>query len=247
MAYVYLNPIRVSGQIGPEYAIANLTPDAQDLSRLYAMFLKENPRCRMEPQSAGLDNGRLTTATDFVEEGTPHPKWEWAASRVRQRRDLCDQRARAHDQKAVFWQKCSAPLAWVTAVLAALSALLVVANVSLAAMALTILTAIAAATVAAFQPAEAAKSHRAAATAYERLARKLDDAEALDLGDSKLHIPPEKIGPIRTEIARLEEELGAIELSHPPVSSYKQRKDAGSLDLTHPSTSNLKYPHSAFH
>ena len=110
--------------------------------------------------------------------------------------------------------------------LAALSALSVVANVIVAAMVLSILTAIAAATVAAFQPSEAAKSHRAAATAYERLARKLDDVEALDLGDCKQQIPPEKIDPVRSEIAKLEEELNSIELSHPPVSSFKNQQGA---------------------
>jgi hypothetical protein len=206
----------------------------------------------MESQSAGLGNlsssgGPLTAASGSAEDGAPHPKWEWAASRVRQRRDLCDQRARAHDQKAVFWQKWAAPLAWVTAVLAALSALLVVANVGLPAMALTILTAIAAATVAAFQPSEAAKSHHAAATAYERLARKLDDVEALDLGDCKLHIPPEKIGTIRTEIAGLEEELNSIELSHPPVSSFKQGKEPNSLELGRVPAANFKRQHTAYH
>jgi hypothetical protein len=206
----------------------------------------------MESQSAGLGSlsssgGPLTAASGSADDGTPHPKWEWATTRVRQRRDLCDQRARAHDEKAVFWQKWAAPLAWVTAVLAALSALLVVANVSLPAMALSILTAIAAATVAAFQPSEAAKSHHAAATAYERLARKLDDVEALDLGDCKLHIPPEKIDSIRTEIARLEEELNSIELSHPPVSSFKQGKEPSSLELGRAPASNFKYHHGAFH
>jgi hypothetical protein len=205
----------------------------------------------MESQSADLgslsSSGGPLTASGSTDEGAPHPKWEWAASRVRQRRDLCDQRARAHDEKAVFWQKWAAPLAWVTAVLAAVSALLVVANVGLPAMALSVLTAIAAATVAAFQPSEAAKSHHAAATAYERLARKLDDVEALHLGDCKLHIPPEKIDPIRTEIAKLEEELNSIELSHPPVSSFKQSKEPNSLELVRGPASNFKHRHTAFH
>jgi hypothetical protein len=173
-------------------------------------------------------------------DGAPHPKWEWAASRVRQRRDLCDQRARAHDSRAVFWQKWAAPLAWGTAVLAALSALAVVANVSLAAMVLSILAAIAASTVAAFQPSDIAKSHRAAATAYERLARKLDDVEALDLGDCKEQIPVEKIDPVRTEIAKLEEELNSIELSHPPVSSFKDHKELNSVEPSYPPASNFK-------
>jgi hypothetical protein len=208
----------------------------------------------MESQSAGLGNlsssgAPPTGANGSADDGVPHPKWEWAASRVRQRRDLCDQRGRAHDEKAVFWQRWAAPLAWITAVLAALSALLVVANVGLPAMALSILTAIAAATVAAFQPSEAAKSHHAAATAYERLARKLDDVEALDLGDCKLQIPQEKIVPIRTEIAKLEEELHSIEQSHPPVSSFIQSKDPpNSLELSgRAPISNIKHHHTAFH
>jgi hypothetical protein len=163
-----------------------------------------------------------------------------AASRVRQRRDLCDQRARAHDAKAVFWQKWAAPLAWGTAVLAALSALAVVANVSLAAMVLSILAAIAASTVAGFQPSDIAKSHRAAATAYERLARKLDDVEALDLGDCKEQIPVGKIDPVRTEIAKLEEELNSIELSHPPVSSFKDHQESTSMEPSYPPASNFK-------
>jgi hypothetical protein len=155
-------------------------------------------------------------------DASPHPKWEWPASRIRQRRDLCDQRAQAHDTKAVFWQQLAAPLAWATAVLAALTGLSVVANLGLAAKILAILTAIIAATIAAFQPAEAAKSHRAAATAYERLARKLDDVDALLLGDWKQQIPSEQIEPIRTEITKLEDELNSIELSHPPISSFKR-------------------------
>lgn len=206
----------------------------------------------MESQGTGLVNlasagAPPSAASSAADEGAPHPKWEWAANRVRQRRDLCDQRARAHDEKAVFWQKWAAPLAWATAVLGALSALLVVANVGVMAMALSILTAIAAATVAAFQPSEAAKSHHAAATAYERLARKLDDVEALHLGDCKLHIPPEKIDPIRTEIARLEEELNSIELSHPPVSSFKQSKEPYSRELGRTPASDFKSHHGAFH
>jgi hypothetical protein len=206
----------------------------------------------MESQSVGLANlsssggGPLKASNGAADEGIPHPKWEWAVGRVRQRRDLCDQRARAHDEIAVFWQRWAAPLAWATAVLAALSALAVVANASLAAMAFSILTAIAAATVAAFQPSDAAKAHRAAATAYERLARKLDDVEALDLGDCKLQIPSEKIDPIRAEIARLEEELNAIELSHLPVSGFKQRRELGPHELGRPPASNIK-PHTAFH
>ena len=206
----------------------------------------------MESQSADLGNLSssrvpVTAANGSADEGAPHPKWEWAVDRVRQRRDLCDQRAGAHDEIAVFWQRWAAPLAWATAVLAALSALSVVANATWPAMALSILTAIAAATVAAFQPSDAAKWHRAAATAYERLARKLDDVEALDLGDSKLQIPPEKIDPIRAEIAKLEDELNSIELSHPPVSSFKPRQEPGALELGRPPASNIKHHHTAFH
>jgi hypothetical protein len=160
--------------------------------------------------------------SNAVGDSAPHPKWEWATSRIRQRRDLCDQRAQTHDARAAFWQRWAAPLAWATAVLAALSALSVVANMSVVAAPLSILAAIMAATVAAFHPSEAAKLHRAAATAYERLARKLEDVEALHLGDSKQQIPPEKIDPVRTEITTLEEELISIELSHPPVSTFKR-------------------------
>jgi hypothetical protein len=199
----------------------------------------------MESPSAVLGNpsssGGLPTAISGAGgDGAPHPKWEWAASRVRQRRDLCDQRARAHDAKAVFWQKLAAPLAWGTAVLAALSALAVVADVSLAAMVLSILAGIAASTAAAFRPSDIAKSHRAAATAYERLARKLDDVEALDLGDCKEQIPVEKIDPVRTEMAKLEEELNSIELSHPPVSSFQDHKEHNSMEPSYPPASNVK-------
>jgi hypothetical protein len=205
----------------------------------------------MESQSASLANlsssgGSLAALSGAAGDGVPHPKWEWAAIRVRQRRELCDQRAQTHDAIAVFWQRWAAPLAWGTAVLAALSAVSVVASITVAAMAFSILTAVAAATVAAFQPSEAAKSHRAAATAYERLARKLGDVEALDLGECVQHIPPEKIDPVRTEIAKLEEELNSIELSHPPVSSDKFHKELNSLERGHPPASNFKH-HAAFH
>jgi hypothetical protein len=204
----------------------------------------------MEPQSSILGNlspsAPLTVISGSPADGAPHPKWEWAATRVRQRRELCDERARTHDATAVFWQRAAAPLAWCTAVLAALSALSIVATVGVAAVLFSILTAIAAATVAAFQPSETAKSHRAAATAYERLARKLGDVEALDLGECVQHIPPEKIEPVRIEIAKLEEELNAIELSHPPVSSFKHSVALSSVAISHPPTSNYKH-HAAFH
>ena len=103
-----------------------------------------SPRCRMESQSAGLGNlsssgGPLTAINGAAGDGAPHPKWEWAATRVRQRRELCDQRAQTHDAIAVFWQKWAAPLAWGTAVLAALSALSVVASVGVPAMIFSIL------------------------------------------------------------------------------------------------------------
>src|SRR4030095_888924 len=199
----------------------------------------------MESPSAVLGNpsssgGTPPAISGSAGDGAPHPKWEWASSRVRPRRDLCDHRARAHDATAVFWQKLAAPLAWGTAILAALSALSVVANVSLLAMVLSILAAIAASTVAAFQPSGIAKSHRAAATAYERLARKLDDVEALDLGDCKEEKPVEKIEAVRSGIAKLEEELNSIELSHPPVSSFKQHKELNSMEPSYPPASHFK-------
>ena len=205
----------------------------------------------MEPQSAMLGNlsssGPLAVINGPAGDAAPHPKWEWAAARVRQRRELCDERAQTHDAIAVFWQRSAAPLAWGTAVLAALSALFVVAGFSIPAVIFSILTAIAGATAAAFQPSETAKSHRAAATAYERRARKLGDVEALDLGEGIQHIPAEKIEPVRTEIAKLEEELSSIELSHPPVSSSKHHVGGGnSVALNHQPGSNFKQ-HAAFH
>jgi hypothetical protein len=175
-----------------------------------------------------------------ADDGEPHPKWEWATSRIHQRRELCDQRALEHDTRAVFWQKWAAPLTWLTAVLAALTGLAVVASMIFLATLLSILTALVAAAVAAFQPSDAAKAHRAAATAYERLARKLDDVEALDLGDQRQQIPPEKIDPVRTELAKLEDELSAIELSHPPVSSFAHRPEPPA-DLGHSPVANFKY------
>jgi hypothetical protein len=173
------------------------------------------------------------------EDGAPHPKWEWATSRIHQRRELCDQRARAHDVRAVFWQKWAVPLTWLTAVLAALTGLSVVAGMTFVATLLSILTALVAATVAAFQPSEAARAHRAAATAYERLARKLDDVEALDLGDKRQQIPPEKIDPVRTELAKLEDELNAVELSHPPVSSFGHHTERPA-EVGHTPVANFK-------
>lgn len=194
----------------------------------------------MESHSAVLataSGGQFTAINGSAGDGAPHPKWEWAATRVRQRRDLCDQRARTHDAIAVFWQKSAAPLAWCTAVLAAVSALCVVAGVSVPAMVFSILTAIAAATVAAFRPSETAKFHRAAATAYERLARKLDDVEALDLGECIQYMPPEKIEPVRLEIAKLEDELNSIELS-PSAGIEFQTSHGGKFSPTESSASN---------
>lgn len=199
----------------------------------------------MESQNAFSEN-LTSTSTPLVgiaapvEDGAPHPKWEWATSRIHQRRELCDQRALAHDARAVFWQKWATPLTWLTAVLAALTGLCVVASLTFLATLLSILTALVAATVAAFHPSDAAKAHRAAATAYERLARKLDDVEALDLGDKRQQIPPEKIDPVRNELAKLEEELAAIETSHPPVSKFGRHK-ATSVDPIHSPAPNFKY------
>jgi SMODS and SLOG-associating 2TM effector domain len=200
----------------------------------------------MESQSAASPNhassgNPLAGISALAGDGAPHPKWEWATTRIRQRRELCDQRALAHDARAVFWQRWAAPLTWLTAVLAALTGLSVVAGMTLTATVLSILTAVVAATVAAFQPAEAAKSHRAAATAYERLARKLDDVEALDLGEGKQQIPPDKIDSVRTEISKLEEELNAIELSHPPVSSFNHQAEARPMELGHSPIANFKH------
>ena len=203
----------------------------------------------MEPQSAMLGNhsssGPLAVISASTGDGAPHPKWEWATTRVRQRRELCDERARTHDAIAVFWQRSAAPLAWCTAVLAALSASSVVAGLAIPAMIFSVLAAITAATAAAFHPSESAKSHRAAATAYERLARKLGDVESLDLGECMQQIPPEKIEPVRTEIAKLEEELNSIELSHPPVSSSKHHSVVASVGQSH-LPANFKQ-HAAFH
>jgi hypothetical protein len=189
----------------------------------------------MDSQNAALGSPSASSIPALVginvppDDGTPHPKWEWATSRIHQRRELCDRRALAHDAKAVVWQQWAAPLTWFTAVLAALSALCVVASMSLLATILSIVTALFAATVAAFQPSEAAKTHRAAATAYDRLARKLDDVEALDLGDRKQQIPAEKIDAVRAELVMLEDELNAIELSHPPISGFGHRVEESTV------------------
>jgi hypothetical protein len=200
----------------------------------------------MESQSVASGNLASSGSTaigpsGFGSDGAPHPKWDWATTRIHQRRELCDQRALAHDTRAVFWQRWAAPLTWLTAVLAALTSLAVVAGMNYTATALSILTAVVAATVAAFQPAEAAKSHRAAATAYERLARKLDDVEALDLGEGKQQIPPDKIDSIRREVSKLEEELNAIELSHPPVATFNHHADVKPMDLGHSPITNFKH------
>jgi hypothetical protein len=45
---------------------------------------------------------------------------------------------------------------------------------------------------------------------------------------------------VRTEIARLEEELNSIELSHPPVSSFKDHKELNSMEPSYPPASNFK-------
>jgi hypothetical protein len=171
------------------------------------------------------DQGSPQTTVQARYQSRP-PKLEWAANRLSERRDLCRHRARDHDKKAVFWQQWATPLVWLTAVLAGLSGVTVVAEADLAAIILSVATALVAASNAALQPIENAKSHRAASVSYERLARKLDDTLILDMSgwEDGREMDPGSVEPTRVRIQELEEELNAIEQSHPPLSVAGARK-----------------------
>jgi hypothetical protein len=141
-------------------------------------------------------------------------RWDWAWSRIIERRDLAQRRARIHGRRALWWQRAATPLAFVTAILAALSGLSIVSDSHRLAVGFGIATAVVAAINLALQPGETAKSHRAAAIGYERLARDIDDFWTFEGGEGVL--APADAERVRKRLKAFDAQLEGIEQSHPP-------------------------------
>jgi hypothetical protein len=155
-------------------------------------------------------------AVVWQREGTT---WGDVSQRLFTRRQLCEQRQTLHDQRAERWTRIATPLAWLTAVLAAVSGLSIVADYSVAAVILSIATAFVAATNAALNPADAARSNKAAATAYGKLGREIDDYAYFEIRTLENLIPEDRLETVRESLTKMEDELSAIEESHPPPAS----------------------------
>ncbi len=148
----------------------------------------------------------------------PGITWKALSERAGQRATVSLLRAQEHELAAQRWRRMADPLAWLTAVLAAISGLAVVASNESLATAFAIATAIAAATNAALSPAETARKHRGAALAYERICRKLEDFQLFDLKEADTPVPDEDLTRLREVFRKFDEEANAIAEASPPIN-----------------------------
>jgi hypothetical protein len=136
--------------------------------------------------------------------------WEAIAYRLRERAAATEAQALQHDKYATRWRRIVAPFAWLTAALAALSGLSIVSTNETAALAFSIATALVAATNAAVDPAGTERAHRAAALAYDRLRRKLDDFAYFNVQDYELVLPADEVKKMRDQIGEFDEAFRQI-------------------------------------
>ena len=124
-----------------------------------------------------------------------------------------------HAGAALGWRSAAAPLAWLTAVFAAVSGLSLVASNDLLTQGLAIATAFIAATNAAVNPTDQARRHFAAQVAYRHVGIRLEDLRFFEVGDSHDAIPEGPLRSLRERIERFDEDIQALEESSPPLGS----------------------------
>jgi len=139
--------------------------------------------------------------------------WASLADRVYKRVKICERGALEHHKKTKAWQRWATPLAWLTAVLAAISGVTVVAEQEMASTIFSLLTAALAGTNAALNPTETARKHKVAANSYGRLGRKLEDFAYFEAEADNELVPPAKREELRERLRELEDELAGIEES----------------------------------
>jgi hypothetical protein len=133
------------------------------------------------------------------------------ANRVLERANLCRSRAARHSVSASAWYRWATPLAWLTAVLAAVSGVTVVADYNVAAVILSLATAVVAGTNAALKPAETAQKHRDAENDYERMALDLDDFAYFETEANDKLVPLDRRKELREQIRAFDDGIRAIE------------------------------------
>ena len=168
--------------------------------------------------------GTVSIGSDFTSaEFKPavHPGVTWGAvtTRAQERIALCVQRVAQHDTNAYRWRRVAEPLAWLTALLAALSGISVVADTLEVATVLAIVTAFAAATNAALSPGETTRKHRGSALAYDKLRLKVEDYAFFDLGshDAGEPIPDEDLEGVRDTLRGFDEEINSTAVASAPL------------------------------
>ena len=168
--------------------------------------------------------GTVNIGSDFTSiqfKPAVHPGVTWGAvkERAEERITLCVQRVAQHDTSAYRWRRVAEPLAWLTALLAALSGISVVADNLEVATVLAILTAFAAATNAALSPGETARKHRGSALAYDKVRLKVEDFAFFDLGSHGADepIPDEDLEGVRDTLRGFDEEINATAVASAPL------------------------------
>lgn len=144
-------------------------------------------------------------------------RWEDVARLVDTRTVLCQERLLAHDRMASRWRTVATPLAWLTAVSAALSGLTVIADIAVLAVILSIATAVLAASNAALNPSETARDHRTAALGYQRLRLKLDDIVSFEIKDWATFPTAEEVKQMRARLKEVDDAIESIAEASPPI------------------------------
>jgi hypothetical protein len=150
-----------------------------------------------------------------------HPGVTWGAlsERAAERIQLCVKRRGDHDTSAHRWRRAADPLAWLTAVLAALSGITVVSDNLAVAPWLAVATALVAATNAALGPAETARKHRASALVYDKIRLKVEDFDFFELQsqNGSESVPEERRAEIRDALRAFDEEINTTAEASPPL------------------------------
>jgi hypothetical protein len=136
---------------------------------------------------------------------------------IERRRSRCERLGRKHSGAQKIWGALAGPIAWLAAVLAALSGLSVIAANATAATVLTIGTTLIATTNAAVKPEEASRRHQKASQAFLQLEK---DAVSLDLFelDSYGRMRRSKdLAAVREELARFDKEVTSTVNESPAI------------------------------
>jgi hypothetical protein len=180
-------------------------------SRVPRPPVKRSPQLMVMDQPPGTPTSKpevpTQPAVDFVRPGVHFSE---LGAWVSERRAYYQYMAGRHRTGERRWRLTAGILAWLTAVLAAVSGITAVTSNEQIATGLALLTALAAATNAAVNPADIARKRRTAALVYGRHGLRLSDIWFFELGTSRGEVPIDEVRRIRAELTKMDADVLAL-------------------------------------